>query len=442
LDRSRPIQDVSFMCDVDFDIAPQIPSLPRGDGSSFEFVVLVMLIVLGIRPTHADDDRAIGPDQMVVTRIDGPPLRGMLRELQAGRIVCEGAQRDEVSTDNVINLRWPGRRVADRADSPVVLLVNGDELSAQAILVGETDLVVKWSRWPDLAPVKLPLDWVRGFVLVPAREELLRLRLLNRLRSRPAGERQDVVLLTNGDSLTGQVKSLGGNGLSLEAATGNELRVELSAIRGVSFNPDLLAKPDATGERIVLSLVDGSRLTATRVDLEQSGVFRIRLAAGAEFDLPQPAVQSLRFLGGKVVYLSDLEPTRFEFTPWLELRWPWRRDLNVLGGPLKLRGEPFAKGIGVHSKSELTYRLDGQYRRFQATAGIDDAANGAGSVTFHVLVDGRRVFDSETVSGSSPALPVGPIDVSKAETLTLVVDFGEFGDVLDHVNWCDAVLVK
>ncbi|MBI5760700.1 MAG: NPCBM/NEW2 domain-containing protein [Planctomycetales bacterium] len=401
-----------------------------------------MFVLSGVGLVRADDDRDVGPDQIVITRIDGSPLRGMLRELQAGRIVCEGTRRDEVSTDNVINLHWPGRRVADRADSPVVLLANGDELSAQAILVGETDLVVKWSRWPDLAPVKLPLDWVRGFVLVPAREELLRLRLLNRLRSRPAGERQDVVLLTNGDSLTGQVKSLDGKGLALEAATGNELRVELSAIRGVSFNPELLAKPDATGERIVMSLVDGSRLTATRVELEQSGMFRVRLAAGPEFDLPQAAVQSLRFLGGKVVYLSELEPTRFEFTPWLELRWPWQRDLNVLGGPLKLRGEPFAKGIGVHSKSELTYRLDGQYRRFQATAGIDDAANGAGCVTFHVLVDGRRVFDSEPLGGSSPALPVGQIDVTQAETLTLVVDFGEFGDVLDYADWCDALLVK
>jgi hypothetical protein len=403
---------------------------------------MLVLLALGIRPTRADDDRDVGPDQVVITRIDDSPLRGTLRELQAGRIVCDGTQRDEVSTGDVINLRWPGRRVTGRPDSPVVLLVNGDELSAQAILVGETDLVVKWNRWPDLAPVKLPLDWVRGFVLVPARDESLRLRLLNRLRSRPADERQDVVLLTNGDSLTGQVKSLGGNGLALEAATGNELRVELSAIRGVSFNPELLAKPEATGERIVVSLVDGSRLTATRVDLEPSGLFRVRLAAGAEFDLPQAAVQSLRFLGGKVVYLSDLEPTRFEFTPWLELRWPWRRDLNVLGGPLKLRGESFAKGIGVHSKSELTYRLDGQYRRFQATAGIDDAANGAGSVTFHVLVDGRRVFDSKPVTGLSPALLVGPIDVTKAESLTLVVDFAEFGDVLAYANWCDAVLVK
>jgi hypothetical protein len=401
-----------------------------------------MAVILFANTAEADDERDADPVQVVVTRIDGPPVRGTLRDLQAGRIVCEGARREEIEINDVFNLRWPGRKVADEGASPVVVLVNGDELAAHAVLVDETDLVVKWIRWPDLAPVKLPLDWIRGFVLRPPRDEVARLRLLNRMRLPGAAEATDLVMLTNGDSLSGQVNSLDGKGLIVESAAGNEVKVELSAVRAVSFNPEWLAKPEATGERTLLSLVDGSRLTASRVEIEQPGTFRVRLASGAEFDLPQTAVQSLRFLGGRVVYLSDLEPTRFEFTPWLELQWPWRRDLNVLGGPLKLRGEPFAKGMGVHSKSELTYRLDGQYRRFQATVGIDDAAKGQGSVTFLVLVDGRRVFASDPLTGSSPPLPLPPIDISKADTLTLVVNFAESGNVLDHANWCDAVLVK
>lgn len=418
------------------------PSPLWGEGSAVEFFLILLLLVPSIASVMAADDRDASPDQVVVTRIDGPSARGTLRELQAGRIVCEGPRREEFEISNVINLRWPGRKVADEGASPVVVMVNGDELAAQVVLVDETDLVVKWTRWPDLAPVKLPLDWVRGFMLRAPRDEVARLRLLNRLRSRTATEATDLVMLTNGDSLSGQVKSLDGKGLVVESAAGNEVRVELSAVRAVSFNPELLAKPEATGERSLLSLVDGSRLTASRAEIEQPGTFRVRLAAGAEFDLPQGAVQSLRFLGGKVIYLSDVEPTRFEFTPWLELRWPWRRDLNVLGGPLKLRGEPFAKGLGVHSKSKLTYRLDGQYRRFQATLGIDDAAKGQGSVTFLVLVDGRRVFTSDPLTGSSPSLPLPPLDISKAVTLTLVVDFADSGDVLDHADWCDAVLVK
>jgi hypothetical protein len=52
------------------------------------------------------------------------------------------------------------------------------------------------------------------------------------------------------------------------------------------------------------------------------------------------------------------------------------------------------------------------------------------------------VYASPTQTGGSPALFIGPIDVSGKKRLTLIVDFGERGDVQDHADWCDPVLVE
>ena len=163
---------------------------------------------------------------------------------------------------------------------------------------------------------------------------------------------------------------------------------------------------------------------------------------GEKITISSSSLVSLQFFGGAAVYLSDLEPNDYRFTPFLSTRWPWRRNLSVSGSPLRLRGKEFARGIGLHSKSQLSYRLGKKYRRFQADVGIDDVAAGAGNVVFAVEVDGKRVFTSKPQSGKNPILHIGPIDVTGKQQLSLVVDYGQFGDIRDHANWCNALLVK
>jgi hypothetical protein len=63
-------------------------------------------------------------------------------------------------------------------------------------------------------------------------------------------------------------------------------------------------------------------------------------------------------------------------------------------------------------------------------------------VIFAVELDGRRVFSSDLLTGKSPAVPIKPIDVTGKQRLTLIVDYGQFGDIQDLADWCDAVLIK
>jgi hypothetical protein len=191
-----------------------------------------------------------------------------------------------------------------------------------------------------------------------------------------------------------------------------------------------------------LSLSDGSRVTVRNWKLSSEDLLSVEAVYGGSLEVPTSAVVSLQFFGGRADYLSDLKPLEYRFQPYLLDDWPLVRDLSVTGDPLRVRGREFSKGLGMHSSSEVVFDLAGEYRQFQATAGINDATRGRGSAVLAVEVDGRRVYTSGLVTGSSPAEEIGPIDVSGAKRLKLIVEFGEFGDVLDHVDWCNALLVK
>jgi chitodextrinase len=113
------------------------------------------------------------------------------------------------------------------------------------------------------------------------------------------------------------------------------------------------------------------------------------------------------------------------------------------GRTLTLRGKTYAKGLGVHAASEITYNLGGTWTRFKSEIGIDDevsAANPA-SVIFEVWADGQRLFQSAVLRRNS-ALASVDIDVTGKQELKLrVTDAGD-GNNSDHADWADARLER
>lgn len=177
-------------------------------------------------------------------------------------------------------------------------------------------------------------------------------------------------------------------------------------------------------------LVDGNEHT-----------IRLELAAGPTIELAVDSVEDLLFRNDHVQFLSDLEPAKFDFEPWGTTRWPYRNDESVAGRPIRIGGEVYERGIGVHSATLLTYTLKEPFLRFAASIGIDDAVGSRGSVVFRVLADGREVFNSGPVSGRDAPKPV-LVELNGAKTLQLAVDFGEDLDIGDQANWASARLIK
>lgn len=156
-----------------------------------------------------------------------------------------------------------------------------------------------------------------------------------------------------------------------------------------------------------------------------------------------PAVAEIRFRSDRFVYLSGLKPAGVAQAGLFgDVSFPYRRDLSSAGSPLRIGKKTYARGLGMHSRCELTYNLDGKFILFAAEAGIDNAGGKRGDATLKILGDGTELLKPTNLTGGKDALPVR-CDVTGVKKLTILVDFGADGiDAGDHVDLGEARLVK
>jgi hypothetical protein len=169
--------------------------------------------------------------------------------------------------------------------------------------------------------------------------------------------------------------------------------------------------------------------------------WKIQTAWGQDMTLPAAGVQHVRFRGGKMMYLSDLTPTKVEESPFFGHRLPWRRDVNLQGEPLKMNGRTYEHGLAVHSRCILTYDLGGRYSKFEALVGFDDATKRLGRVDCRVYADGKELYANRDLRADGPPAKLA-LSVAGAEQLKLCVDFGADQDTGDRVIWADARLQR
>ncbi|HVT90625.1 MAG TPA: NPCBM/NEW2 domain-containing protein [Tepidisphaeraceae bacterium] len=142
-----------------------------------------------------------------------------------------------------------------------------------------------------------------------------------------------------------------------------------------------------------------------------------------------------------VVYLSDLTPTSAT-NGWGQIE----KDMSVGekeakdGNTLSLAGKTYAKGLGVHSDSEVHYNLNGKYKTFTADIGIDDEVGNRGSVVFQVWGDGVLLYSSGRMVGATPTKSIN-VDVAGVKDMSLVVGMG-IANYFDHADWANAQLSK
>jgi len=254
----------------------------------------------------------------------------------------------------------------------------------------------------------------------------------------------DVVLIREGDGaarLSGVVKAVGPGGVRL-SVKGEDLDIGRAKIAGVLFGETRKFPALEEGNGFVKAqLLDGNRIVGRILGLEW-GVLRIRTRTGLVFELPVAALSELELGTDRRKYVSDLDPLTVSEVPFFGRSWPHRRDRSVAGNPLRLGStDEYAKGLGVHARSRITFRVPDGFRRFVSVIGIDDETRGKGNAVFRVLLDGEVVFEKRGVRGGDPPAPVD-IPLKGASTITLEVDFGEELDVGDHGDWADARFLK
>ncbi|MEU4496575.1 NPCBM/NEW2 domain-containing protein [Streptomyces sp. NPDC023998] len=109
------------------------------------------------------------------------------------------------------------------------------------------------------------------------------------------------------------------------------------------------------------------------------------------------------------------------------------------GRTLTIGGTTYAKGLGTHAASDITYHLGGACRSFSVDVGVDDESTAGGSVAFQIYRDGALVADSGVRTASDPPTRLSA-DLTGGTKLRLLVTDGGDGITYDHADWANARL--
>jgi hypothetical protein len=213
--------------------------------------------------------------------------------------------------------------------------------------------------------------------------------------------------------------------------------VALSKVHGMAF----VRKTDADAPAAACKVYDvyRSMLAATKVELAEDG-FAVTTTAGARVVYPKALVSRLDYSRDKLAYLSDLEPVQVVEKSTLDRVEHYRRDRNLDEGPLRLGGEKYAKGLALHSRTELTYDIGGRFREFKAVLGVDDLVGGDSQAVVRIEGDGRELFAAVVTRKDKPR-PLN-LDVQGVKQLRIVVGSQGLLDLGDHVDLADAKVSK
>lgn len=364
-----------------------------------------------------------------------------------------GTQARRVPAADLVSWGAP----AEPRDAPQVILADGSLLVVRDVLkTDEGRLLLDSDAFGEFA---VPRSSIATVLLHPPIDPQRRDRLVGRFAPSPRSEGEpasparqspgaDRLLLENGDELSGRVTAITDSGVEFAADIG-PLTVDRQRIIALAFSPPSSAsRNDDTSRserqpsprRLLVGLRDGSMFHASALTMDHDQmqaelIDRVKVAA------PAQVVVFAQTLGGRATYLSDLEPESYRHLPYLSLDWPYHLDANVTGTRLRASGRVYAKGIGMHSTARLTFRLEKPYRRFEAGLAIDDETQRRGSVVFRVLAGPREIYKSGVVRGGDPPLPVS-VNVSVVKQLSLVVDYADRADELDHADWLNARLIE
>jgi hypothetical protein len=270
------------------------------------------------------------------------------------------------------------------------------------------------------------------------RTDVLRRRLATGKRTR------DTVYLRNGDTVEGVLADLDEKTVQVEVAK-RTVDLPRDRVAAVALGTELASSLRPKGAYGRLVFANGNRLSLLSAICPDGRTLTGVTLFQAPVSVPLDEVIALSIEQGKAVYLSDLKPRDYEYTSYLPtaLAAGLASDGGFGGRDLRVAGNTHDKGLGLRSASRVTYDIGGKYRQFEALVGLDDHTGLKGSARVGVLVDGKPqdLGIKQDLTANNGPLPVS-INVAGARELTLLVEYGQGGDVQDNVNWLDARLIK
>ncbi len=253
-------------------------------------------------------------------------------------------------------------------------------------------------------------------------------------------DESDVLRLTNGDRLRGDLIALTADSVSVQIA-GNRVEVPVANLAEIRFNPALNAAVELPSVREIVTLRDGGEVVLQGARIERGEQLFGTGLRGESYSVPLRAVESVVFLSERVVPLSRVAPVEITYTPFLTTVLPLSVDRNARGGAMRMGDARYALGLGMQSRTVARWTLPGDSRMLVGVVGMDDLAGTEGTADARITIDELPAL--ERIGLTTAAGPVEfAIPLTGRTTLTLEVDFGARGNVRDYVDWGDVFLIR
>lgn len=386
---------------------------------------------------------AAAPAVEVVT-LDGKKVTGTLEALSGKAAkVNAGGQSTSYPAGDLMHVAFPNTKPTKTAKAPIrVTLTDGTSLFGSQVLSDGKEATFESAAFGKMT---LPFTKVAQIRFKAATVSPKKEKQWAELIARSAAK--DLLVIEQKETKVLDFLPVVVADITKEKVTfafnGQTIPQPRSKFFGIIF-----ARQKSAGAKPVCSveLASGDTVQVSKIGLEGETI-AATLLAGNEVKLTTDKIRKLDFSLGKIKYLSDMEPSEVDVKPFFNdpfvaKLFQVRRNHTNTGKKLQLGKTTYERGLWIHSRTELKYRLGGEYRQFKAIMGIDQdvVENGKGHVRVVITGDEKRLLETTVRSGDEP-VPVD-LDVSKVINLTILVDYGENGDTSDHLDLCEARVIK
>jgi len=378
-----------------------------------------------------------------VTTLDGKTITGAVTAISGGALSLESnGETSRLPFDGILEVRFEPSSASqvDASEAPIAIqLADGSRLSCRQVTMKGRDLVAD-----TLSAGKVQTSWnavrsVRFRDLEPAIEKKWQ-ELVE------AAPERDLLVVRNGDVLDRLEGTISGLDETTLTFLVGDTRVPIDRSKpklfGVIPGKTQPSQSSPLGE---LHFRNGDVLTFKSVELKDDEL-AVQPLTGSRISVPFEKAASLDFGQGKVTFLSQLTPREKEHSSYfgseLDVVFDVRIDHSDAGPttPIRIDRQAYQRGLVIHSKTKLVYRLNGDYRRFVAVAGIEQLVRPRGRLVLSITGDGQELFRRD-ITGEDPPLPLD-LDVTGVRELMILVDFGDDLDDGDHLALGDARLIK
>jgi hypothetical protein len=397
------------------------------------FASLLSLLFLTLSPLFAQEITIITAENKVFNaRKISIDKRQVLKFIDAGgkhnMIDCYDISEIVISTFNSLP--------PESSQDVVITLINHNKIYGRIIDKATDGVALKTSSF---GRIKVQFSDILTIVILQNQKLLA--------QQRPKDLNADMILYKNGDTDKGVIKSISPSGLVYKSDIVDIQRNEkLENIVAIHL---FQSKKTETADKLIAEVLtrDGSYVSGKLISLTED---ILTLEGLNKYKIPFSEIAAIYFKNGRVVYLSDIKPSKVYENPNFiraenplesDLELPYKIDRCVYLKPLKIGKKVYRKGLGVHAYSMLEYKINGRYEKFTAEIGVDGCADGRGSVVFIIYGDTKQLFRSQVIKGKDAPKKI-QIDIKGVKILKLIVDFADDHAIGDLANWADARLIK